>query len=639
MLDLGTLRLGIKVDSDSAKSELNKVGGEVQGTGSKVAGLADKAKTMIKAFAAAYAVKELVKLGKAAMEQYSKFEQLEGGVEKIFGEKASKDVMKYAERAYKTAGMSANQYMEQVTSFSASLIQSLDGDTVKAAKVADMAIQDMSDNANVFGTDMTSIQNAYQGFAKQNYTMLDNLKLGYGGTKEEMQRLLSDAEKLSGQKYDISNLNDVYEAIHVVQEEMHITGTTSREAATTIEGSTNMMKASWQNLLTNMGRGKGVDKAMDEFIKSVAQVAKNMAPVALNIAKSLVQAFAKSFPKLLGMIGTAMTNLSKGITSEGGKKLATSAIKLAKSLAEGLVQNVPILIEGAGRLIIALVQALIAAAGQLVKAGAEAMKQFVQGFMNANPQIANAVRVLGRVFDTVLTPVKKLIDLVTAAWKTLMGQKAKKDFQVNAPFSGAIAMIKDVFNRWKDVLAQKASKAISVVQSGISSAISSIKDVYNRWKDVLGQKASKTYSVVKSGFDSVLSSMKSIYNKWKDILSQASTKTFTTYNNTVNSTSSSGKKSSKKKKRIGLSEVPYDGYEAELHKGETILTAAETNQYRKYLDTLGNTASGIVNGINASSLMAGSGVTEARIIINLGGAKVAEQIYKLNKQGRLAFEG
>lgn len=140
MLDLGTLRLGIKVDSDSAKSELNKVGGEVEGTGSKVAGLAEKAKTMIKAFAAAWAVKEIMKIGKAALDAYAQFEQLEGGVKKIFGEEASKDVMKYAERAYKTAGMSANQYMEQVTSFSASLINSLDGDTVKAAKIADMAM-------------------------------------------------------------------------------------------------------------------------------------------------------------------------------------------------------------------------------------------------------------------------------------------------------------------------------------------------------------------------------------------------------------------------------------------------------------------------------------------------------------------
>jgi hypothetical protein len=231
MLDLGTLRLGIKVDSDEAKSQLNEVGAAVEEDGKKTDSLAMKAKSMIKAFVAAYAIKELVKLGKAALDAYAQFEQLEGGVKKIFGDDASEQVMKNAERAYQTAGISANKYMEQVTSFSASLIQSLDGDTAKAAQVADMAIQDMADNANTFGTSMESIQNAYQGFAKQNYTMLDNLKLGYGGTKEEMERLLEDAEKLSGVEYDISNLNDVYEAIHVVQQEMNINGTTAREAA------------------------------------------------------------------------------------------------------------------------------------------------------------------------------------------------------------------------------------------------------------------------------------------------------------------------------------------------------------------------------------------------------------------------
>ncbi|MBQ2527820.1 MAG: phage tail protein, partial [Spirochaetales bacterium] len=241
MLDLGTLRLGIKVDSGEAKAQLNDVSGAVEGTGGKVTDLASKAKMMIKAFAAAWAVKELVKLGKAALDAYAEYEQLEGGVKKLFGEEASQDIMKYADRAYKTAGISANEYLQQATSFSASLISSLNGDQKKAAEITDMAIQDMADNANVFGTDIASIQNAYQGFAKQNYTMLDNLKLGYGGTKQEMERLLEDAEKLSGQEYDISNLSDVYEAIHVVQEEMQITGTTSKEAATTIEGSTRQM--------------------------------------------------------------------------------------------------------------------------------------------------------------------------------------------------------------------------------------------------------------------------------------------------------------------------------------------------------------------------------------------------------------
>lgn len=159
-------------------------------------------------------------------------------------------VQEYAANAYKTSGLSANDYMETATSFAASLLQSLGGDTEKAAQVTEMAINDMSDNANKMGTDMSAIQYAYQGFAKQNYTMLDNLKLGYGGTKKEMERLLADATKISGVKYDISNLNDVYQAIHVIQENLGITGTTALEAATTIQGSAAMMKAAWQNMLT-----------------------------------------------------------------------------------------------------------------------------------------------------------------------------------------------------------------------------------------------------------------------------------------------------------------------------------------------------------------------------------------------------
>ena len=597
MLDLGTLRLGIKVDSDSAKTELNKVGGEVEGTGGKVAGLAEKAKTMIKAFAAAFAVKEIMKIGKAALDAFAQFQQLEGGVQKIFGEDASKQVMKNAERAYKTAGMSANQYMEQVTSFSASLIQSLDGDTAKAAKVADMAIQDMSDNANVFGTDMASIQNAYQGFAKQNYTMLDNLKLGYGGTKEEMQRLLKDAEKLSGQKYDISNLNDVYQAIHVVQEEMNITGTTSREAASTVEGSVNMMKASWENLLTSMGRGKGVQKAVSEFLASIGTVAKNIGPVALNIAKSLVTALAKAFPMLIGQVGTMMSSLADSITKAGGTKFGAAALKLVVELGKALAANAPKLAEGALKLIVALADALFAAAGELMRAGVEAMRQFIQGFLKAHPQIVNAVNKLKSAFNTAMQPIIKIINLVRDTWRKLMGEKATKSFTVSAPFA---------------------------------DAISKIKDVYDKWKAVLGQKAKKTFEVAKKGFSTVVDAMKSVYNKWKDILNQASKKTFTTEYKT------SGKAP---KKRIGLREVPYDGYMAELHKGETILTAAEVNQYKKYLDSLEGTASGIVNGITASNLMTDSGSTEARIVINLGGAKIAEQIFRLNRQGRLAFEG
>ncbi len=189
-------------------------------------------------------------VGKQALDSYADYEQLVGGVETLFKDNAS-TVENYANNAYKTAGLSANDYMETITGFSASLLQSLNGDTAKVAEVGNMAVTDMADNANKMGTDMSLIQNAYQGFAKQNYTMLDNLKLGYGGTKEEMQRLLSDAQKITGIKYDINNLNDVYQAIHAIQGKLDITGTTAKEANTTIQGSVSAMKSAWTNLLTS----------------------------------------------------------------------------------------------------------------------------------------------------------------------------------------------------------------------------------------------------------------------------------------------------------------------------------------------------------------------------------------------------
>ena len=214
----------------------------------------------------------------AAVKGYTEYEQLVGGVDTLFKEN-SKDVQKYASKAYQTAGMSANDYMETVTGFSASLLQSLGGDTAKAAKMSNQALIDMSDNANKMGTDMESIKYAYQGFAKSNYTMLDNLKIGYGGTQEEMKRLLKDAQKISGQKYDISSFADITEAIHVIQTEIGITGTTSKEAASTIQGSVNAMKGAWQNLLVGMADpNQNVDQLINNFVDSAIVAGKNILP-------------------------------------------------------------------------------------------------------------------------------------------------------------------------------------------------------------------------------------------------------------------------------------------------------------------------------------------------------------------------
>ena len=247
----GSVTIEINGDSKGLEKEIDGIGSKVKSGFGKISSIAGAALTGV-TVAVGGAATALAGLGTASVNSYADLEQNIGGIETLFKGSADK-VIKNAENAYKTAGMSANQYMETVTGFSASLLQSVGGDTEKAADSANMALIDMADNANKMGTSMESIQWAYQGFAKQNYTMLDNLKLGYGGTKEEMERLLADAQKLTGVKYDISNLNDVFNAIHVIQGELGITGTTAQEAATTITGSIGSMKAAFDNFLNGSG--------------------------------------------------------------------------------------------------------------------------------------------------------------------------------------------------------------------------------------------------------------------------------------------------------------------------------------------------------------------------------------------------
>ena len=271
-LSLEKLKSGLGNIDEKLTNIAKKAAGAAFNGLKKVAGISFKALSVGIA-GAATAVGALVG---GSVKAYADYEQLIGGVETLFKDNAGA-VEKYANDAYKTAGLSANEYMETVTSFSASLLQSLDGDTEKAAKYADMAITDMSDNANKMGSDMGTIQTAYQGFAKQNYTMLDNLKLGYGGTKEEMGRLLKDAEKISGQKFDLSSYGDIVQAIHVVQENMGIAGTTAKEASATISGSLASMKSAWGNLLPSLIKGgDSFDQCVENLVSSVKTFAKKI---------------------------------------------------------------------------------------------------------------------------------------------------------------------------------------------------------------------------------------------------------------------------------------------------------------------------------------------------------------------------
>ena len=325
MLDGGTIRVGITVDDGQAQLSLKNLKDSVKDTSTSIdkysAGIEKIGKVAGRIGLAS--VGAITKISKSALDAYANYEQLVGGVDKLFG-KSSSTIIKNANKAYRTAGVSANKYMEQATSFSASLISSLNGDTQKAAKITDMAIRDMSDNVNVFGSNMEDIQRAYQGFAKQNYTMLDNLKLGYGGTKTEMERLLKDAEKISGVKYDITNISDVYEAIHVIQKEMNITGTTAKEAADTIEGSVNTMKSAWENWLTAIGSGseKDIQRTTKALTKSISNVGKNALPVIKNVLKSMK-----------GLVAFASTAFGVKLVSK--MILATNNLKKFKAATEG----------------------------------------------------------------------------------------------------------------------------------------------------------------------------------------------------------------------------------------------------------------------------------------------------------------
>ena len=350
-------------------------------------------------------------LGKKAVESFADYEQLVGGIETLFGAGGITKVQDYAKsvgksasevksefnmlmeaqnlaldnanRAYATAGLSANDYMETVTSFAASLKQSCK-DELEAAEAANQAVIDMSDNANKMGTDMTMIQNAYQGFAKQNYTMLDNLKLGYGGTKEEMQRLLADAEKLSGIKYDISNLNDVFSAIHVIQEELGITGTTAKEASTTISGSLNMTKAAWSNMLVAMTTDSmDFDTAVNNLVESAAVAAENLLP--------RIEATLNGMGKLIEALLPVIMDRVPAIINDVLPSLIQSGIGMITALVEGIHQNLPQIFSCAREIVNSILTGIGEIAPLLFEIGFSILLSIEQGIIEEIPTIVQAI--------------------------------------------------------------------------------------------------------------------------------------------------------------------------------------------------------------------------------------------------------
>ncbi|MCI8618331.1 MAG: hypothetical protein HFJ60_08915 [Clostridia bacterium] len=354
------------------------------------------------------AVKEIAskmgELGKSVLDARGEIEQQIGGIETLFKDN-SDAVIKNASNAYKTAGLSATEYMQTATSFSASLLQSLNGDTAKVAEVTDMAIIDMSDNANKMGTSMESIQNAYQGFAKQNYTMLDNLKLGYGGTKTEMQRLLSDAQKVTGIKYDINNLNDVYQAIHVIQGELDITGTTAKEATETLQGSMSGMQGAWQNFLSGSGSLSQVSDAVTNVVKNVTRIAKEAIPQILGDIKS-------SLPQLLEVGKDALMTIVNGI-QQYLPELLNVAIDIINSLLSDLIEVAPTLIQAGIEGIAQLINGLGQALPELIPKALEAIITLAEGLLDNIDMIIDAgIQLIIGLADGLIQSLPNLIEKI-----------------------------------------------------------------------------------------------------------------------------------------------------------------------------------------------------------------------------------
>ena len=424
-MNLFELFVKIGADTTEANKGIDEVGQKTSGLGEKLkSGLATAGKVAVAGVAAGATA--IGALGTKAVAAYADYEQLVGGVETLF--KDSQDqVMDYANNAYKTAGLSANEYMETVTSFSASLLQSLGGDTSAAADKANLAITDMSDNANKMGTDMTSIQNAYQGFAKSNYTMLDNLKLGYGGTQAEMERLLADAEKISGIKYDISSYADIVDAIHVVQTEMGITGTTAEEAASTIQGSFGMMKSAWQNLVTGMADpDQDLGVLVGNFTDSVVIAGNNLIPRIQELLPRIVEAttsligtVSEQLPAILGTVLPSLvegaTNLVTGLMAALPSVLsvlADVAPTVINTLVPALIELLPLITQTGIDVIVSLAQGIADALPQLIPAATDAIIKIVE--------VLTSPENLGNLIDAALAIILALVDgLVDATPKLI----------------------------------------------------------------------------------------------------------------------------------------------------------------------------------------------------------------------------
>ncbi|QXO14488.1 tape measure protein [Microbacterium phage Jenos] len=510
---------GLAGVGDEAGKADSKLGGLVSG-GLKGAGAA------LVGFSTA-AVAAGGALAAGVVSQYAQYEQNIGGIETMFKDSAGK-MQQYAADAYKTAGLSANEYMSQVTSFSAALLQGLGGDTAAAADIADMAMVDMSDNANKFGSNISDIQNAYQGFAKQNFTMLDNLKLGYGGTREEMARLINDSGVMgdsfeaTASNLDQVSFDNIIKAIHTVQDEMGIAGTTAKEATETISGSVGMLKGAFDNLLVGLGSADAdVAKLAGDVIDSLELVITNVTPVIENIGAniatlgpklgemmgSLVQAVASAIPALLdagvALIGGLITGITTALPSlitalipgligmvqtlvELGPQLITAGVQAIVALATGIAQTLPTLIPLLVNGVISMIGALVNALPMLLSAGLQIITGLVQGIMTALPQlIAYLPNIINAIVSFIVTGVPMLLDAavqlftgIIQAMPTIISQVVGVlptliDAIINAVL-GAIPLLIDAGIKLIVSLVQNLPAIISAIVGAIPKIISSL---------------------------------------------------------------------------------------------------------------------------------------------------------------------
>lgn len=527
---------GIKDTTNTAKEESSKIEKAVNKTG-EIASKVGKA-AIIGATAAATAIGTITKF---VIQHYAEYEQLVGGVETLFGAQglslkkyaqsigqtveqargkydqliqAQTEVMNNAKVAYKTAGMSANDYMNTITSFAAALKQSTANET-EAAKVANQTVIDMADNANKMGTNMEDIQNAYQGFSKQNYTMLDNLKLGYGGTKSEMERLLQDAEKLTGVHYDINNLSDVYNAIHEIQKNLGITGTTAKEAMKTIDGAMKMTKASWDNLLTGLADPKqAVGPLISEFAKSLGILAKNVTPKIKEVFNALPNALIQITPQLMNMIIDlapslilAAINLVAGLIGALPGIISPIFSQLSSLIGSGMIDkigqsissNMPTLISKGLDMLLQFSQAILTNLPVLVGMGMKLIFYLVQGLMSALPTLISKVpTIIANLADAFSNSAQTIF-----AWGVKIIAEIIKGIVMSIPslIANIPKIIYAIFAVWNAINWWNLGKGlINGIKNGITSMGGSLT------------------STAKNLFESLKNSVSNIFNNIKKVI-------------------------------------------------------------------------------------------------------------------------